>query len=81
MLLKQFFKRKESSKEYDKLLWTLYTRAWLGSIPITLSRIGFKALNLGVYKQPDCIIGHRQIESDAMEQQKYYAELGIEDDG
>ena len=81
MLLKQFFNKKPSSKEHDKLLWTLYTRAWLGSIPVTITRIGMKLLSLAIYQKPDCIIRHKQTESDAMEQQKFYAELGVEDDG
>ena len=40
-----------------------------------------KLLELGVYKKPGCIIGHKKIESEAVEQQKYYSELGVEDDG
>ena len=38
-------------------------------------------MSLGVYYKPECIIGHKQVESDASEQQKFYEELGVEDDG
>ena len=40
-----------------------------------------KIMSLGVYYKPECIIGHKQVESDASEQQKFYEELGVEDDG
>ena len=53
------FKSRERTEEYEKLLWFLYTRAWLTDIPMMVSRVAMKAMHLGTYYKPDCVIGHK----------------------
>ena len=53
------FQKRERTQQYENLLWALHTRAWLSDIPVTLIRIAYKAMSLGLYYKPECIIGHK----------------------
>ena len=67
-LFKQIFQKSSRPQQTDeRLLWTLYTRAWITNIIVTVSRIVMKYSKTGVYTEPDCVIGHPQVLSDAQE--------------
>ena len=67
-LYKQIFQRsKRSSQPDERMLWILYTRAWITNSILTVSQIIMKASGMGLYGEPDCVIGHPQVLSDAQE--------------
>lgn len=66
-IMKSLCKKRERTPQYEKLLFILYTRAWITDIVNTPVRIIMNAANMSLYKLPECIINHEKRESDAME--------------